>query len=1156
MILTLFFASGFSQKTEVVDREGESFIKGQLIAKIKEEHRATFFMQKFTETPIFQLLEKFDVTLIEAKFPRATRPRQLQNADGLPQVDLSKLYVIHYNKNISEKQAAKYFWMSGMFEYVEAQSVPSLLYTPNDPDIAGQYHLGLIQAFEAWDIQKGDTNVVIGITDTGIDTDHPELASRVKKNYNDPIDGVDNDNDGFVDNYFGWDTGSNDNDPEAWGSHGTKVMSSAAVNTDNGGQIAAVGFNTMVLPVKIANDNGFLVGAYDGIIYAADHGADIINCSWGGTGAFSQYHQDVVNYATNNKGALVVAAAGNSNATTYFYPASYDNVISVGGVTASDEKWVQSSTEGSQYNDKVDLVAPSHNIYGLRTNGSSGILGRGTSFAAPIVSGVAALVKAQYPDASPQKIAAILRATTDADIFDLPANQPYLGQMGTGRVNAFKALQEVNVPFITYHNHSVDDGFDQNLAAGDTVTMTVKLKNHLGTTNNVQVVLRPENNFAIVLDSVGTIASFPGGAVQEVSPTFKFVVTASASQNSLARFSILISDGTYDFNEAVAIQVNKDYVDINRNNLQVSFNNYGRIGYTFAGDGIGITYKNGSSLISDMGIMLGINETNVLSYEDYELLSFAPAEVNSVAELSGNNTVFTASGVLDDAWSMQPVGVLVGQTAYAWTSENNTDYVIYEFTIKNPTSDSLKDIYFGIFGDWAIGDKNNNVTAYDASRKMGYAFEPGGIYAGVKALRSNKVNYYGFNKTSEDEIDITDMFDDQEEFKSLSSGVTNAQKSGDVANVMSHGPYTVASNDSLVVAFALVAGDDLSNLRRNAQYAERMYEDLRGIKIGVNQLANLKCATDEGGLIDLSVSAGFPPYSIDWLNDTVLSGASVSGLAAGDYTVEVTDKYDVSKIMNLSISAPPLLDAELLSIQDVSCSYSKDGYVDFMVSGGSGGYYYNWGDPGIPSVQNPELGAGDYVLEISDWNGCKDSLVFSIKGPEVLNAFYGDVTHDTTNTCDGKVSIVASGGMKPYRYSWNEGPERIDNSFEGLCGGDYAVKVTDANGCEVVKDFTVLSNDEGEISTSTNQNIVKGFLFYPNPAKEYITAEFKAVSNEELQITVIDINGRVVQHIYDQNMGAENYVVAINTMPMRSGKYFLNIASNSGRSSFAFEVMN
>ena len=69
----------------------------------------------------------------------------------------------------------------------------------------------------------------------------------------------------------------------------------------------------MILPVKICNNSGYLVGAYEGIIYAADHGAHIINCSWGGKGSFNQYHQDVVNYATNNKGALVVAAAGNSN---------------------------------------------------------------------------------------------------------------------------------------------------------------------------------------------------------------------------------------------------------------------------------------------------------------------------------------------------------------------------------------------------------------------------------------------------------------------------------------------------------------------------------------------------------------------------------------------------------------------------------------------------------------------------------------------------------------------------------------------------------------------------------------------------------------------------------------------------------------------------
>ena len=294
----------------------------------------------------------------------------------------------------------------------------------------------------------------------------------------------------------------------------------------------------MILPIKIANDAGYLTGAYEGIVYAAEQGVDIINCSWGSVGTYSEYQQDIINYATNNKGALVVAAAGNSNATNYFYPASYDNVISVGGTNQTDEKW-SSTSDGSQYNDKVDLVAPAVDIVSIWKGGGSGFIGRGTSFAAPIVSGVAGLVKAEYPDASPQKIGAILKATTD-DIYSVPGNEIYEGKLGTGRVNAYNALQPVIKPYITYVDHQSDDGLDQNLAVGDTVSLTIDLKNHLGATENIAVILKSENSYTTVLDSLSLIRSLGSNEIKATETSFEFVVNASAGLNASAEFNILI----------------------------------------------------------------------------------------------------------------------------------------------------------------------------------------------------------------------------------------------------------------------------------------------------------------------------------------------------------------------------------------------------------------------------------------------------------------------------------------------------------------------------------------------------------------------------------------------------------------------------------------
>lgn len=1144
--------SVWAQQLEVVDRDGQKFIKGQVIAKIKEEFRSKFFMKDFSSSPLFNLINEFGVSSVDLKFPKASGQIAPFNEHGEKMVDLSRVYVIKYSTDLNEEYVAKRLYLTGMFEYVEHQIVPDLLYTPNDPKVGSQYHLDNIDVFRAWDTQQGDSTIVIGIVDTGIDSDHPENVGRIKHNYADPIDGIDNDGDGYVDNFTGWDTGSGDNDPEVFGHHGNQVTGCASINTDNGEHVAAAGFNSMILPVKIANEAGYLTGAYDGIIYAAEHGADIINCSWGGTGAYSQFQQDIINYATNNKGALVVAAAGNSNATNYFYPASYDNVISVGGTNQNDEKWSSGPGDGSQYNDKVDLVAPAVDIVSIWKGGGSGFIGRGTSFAAPIVSGVAALVKAEYPDASPQKIGAILKATTD-DIYSVPGNEVYEGKMGTGRVNAYNALQPVSTPFITYVSHKADDGFDQNLAAGDTVELTIDLKNHLGATENVAVILRSGNSYTTVLDSLSLIRSLGSDEIKTTETSFEFVVNASAGVNASAQFNIMITDGVHTFNDGFEIEVNRDYVDIITNNLDLSFNNYGRIGYTFSGSGMGVDYKNTGSLIKDMGVLLGVSAENVLSFEDYELLSFEPAVVNANNTLSVSDAQFTATGTLADDWSMKPIGVKIDQTAYAWSSENNEDYVIYEYKIRNPTGEDMNGVYLGVFSDWAIGSGDNNATGFDSGRDIGYAYEPGGVYAGVKALRSNKVNYYAFDKSGSDGINIGDGFDDAEEFQSMSSGITHTTVSGDVANIVSHGPYDVAAGDSVVVAFAIVAGESYSDMRRSAQYAEIMYEKMRGIKISVNSINNISCFEEDNGKIDLDITAGFPPFDISWFHDSSLVDNVADSLKAGDYNIQVVDKYGIKSSMNFSLTQPTELVADLISLENTTCAGIKDGDVSLDVSGGAGFYYYNWSDPTLPSIANPALGAGAYTLEVSDPNGCVDSISFEIESPDSIKIFEGSRYADSLNTCEGELTVIARGGVEPYLYSWNDGIDQTDNTFSGLCVGDYLLKVTDANGCEMTESFEIEAPEVVE-STNTSAEIVKEFIFYPNPANEYLIAEFKANSSVEMDITVLDVNGRLIQRLFADQVDLDSYKILINTTTLKIGNYFLNITSREGNSSYQFEV--
>lgn len=342
-----------------------------------------------------------------------------------------------------------------------------------------QWNLDLVQAQEAWALSQGDTNVVIAIVDDGVQWTHPDLLPNLAYNRADPIDGIDNDGNGYVDDFRGWDfAGASrlnfvpDNDPQPadsaryatfeliagnpsfrWGRdyqyyHGTVVAGYAAAATDNSVGGASTGWRCRFLPIKVAPDtarlDSFLFAPlyfpYEGVAYAAERGADIINCSFGGTDS-SQAEHDVVKYATA-LGSLVVAAAGNSNSDTAFYPAAYPEVLSVASSDTADRK-----TPNSTYHATVDVTAPGRGPvvlpypWGVYTMGWISGIGWATSWASAQAAAVAALTKAHVPTLTNAELHARLTAT--ADPIDA-LNPAFAGRLGAGRVNAHRAL--VGVP--------------------------------------------------------------------------------------------------------------------------------------------------------------------------------------------------------------------------------------------------------------------------------------------------------------------------------------------------------------------------------------------------------------------------------------------------------------------------------------------------------------------------------------------------------------------------------------------------------------------------------------------------------------------------------------------------------------------------------------
>jgi subtilisin family serine protease len=310
--------------------------------------------------------------------------------------------------------------------YAEPDYVLHALKTPNDPFYAGkQWNLRKIGAEAAWDITTGSSAVTIAILDSGVDLNHPDLAAKI---------------------VAGYDAVSDDDVPQDGNGHGTHVAGIAAAISDNAVGIAGVAWGALIMPVQILNSIGMgTTGtAIEGITWAADHGAQVINLSVGGTSPSSSL-QDAVNYA-HDRGVLLIAGAGNlydsTNATTY--PAACDNVVAVGATGHLDEHASYSNTGAY-----LDLTAPGGNATSnsdpdpdhwifstYRHWGGSTYAGMtGTSQAAPHVAGLAALMLSVNAGLGNEQLTDLLQSTS-VDLGSPGWDQVF----GHGRIDAEAAV--------------------------------------------------------------------------------------------------------------------------------------------------------------------------------------------------------------------------------------------------------------------------------------------------------------------------------------------------------------------------------------------------------------------------------------------------------------------------------------------------------------------------------------------------------------------------------------------------------------------------------------------------------------------------------------------------------------------------------------------
>jgi hypothetical protein len=323
---------------------------------------------------------------------------------------------------------------------------------PNDPLFADQYAHQLAQMPEAWDITTGSPKVVVAVIGTGVDVNHPDLKGNIWVNPGEiPGNGKDDDGNGYVDDVRGWDFGDGDADVYPSGSsdyagHETMVSGVIAAVGNNGIGSCGVTWSCKIMALRVS-DNFTSAEVAAAVRYAADNGARIVNMSFGSDDLGPEGDpvvKEAMDYAFG-KGVLLVAAAGNDDTDRPKYPAAYYDVLAVAATDGEDmrARWLN-GTAGSSFGLWVDLAAPGTDM-ATCTLGGKYTAGDGTSFSSPYVAGVAALLLSQRPSLTPMEIRAVLENTSDP--IDYSSMDPNLGYLGTGRVNAYKALLGVDTRY-------------------------------------------------------------------------------------------------------------------------------------------------------------------------------------------------------------------------------------------------------------------------------------------------------------------------------------------------------------------------------------------------------------------------------------------------------------------------------------------------------------------------------------------------------------------------------------------------------------------------------------------------------------------------------------------------------------------------------------
>lgn len=876
-----------------------------LIAPPAPEYKITGYE---TLLPADSRASNLNSIVAQKKYPNPAKLAAVLRAEE----PLSRTYVVAYDGALDPAEFSKLILkdLYRYVEYAEPYYVYDRLGTPNDPLIDRQKMLGTIKAFNAWDIAPGSPNVVIGISDSGVDQDHEDIASSLAVNAAEtPNDNQDNDDNGYVDDYSGYnfcweEDGKNPNMTRSESDdHGMLVAGIAAATQNNGKGIAGVAGACRIFPLKVVpDDETDIVYGYQSIIYAASRGFKVLNCSWGSPKEFSLLDQEIIDYALANDLAIV-AASGNvssNGATKYstFFPAGYYGVLGVGEVNQNDVV-----VSGTTISAPARIMAPGGGNWGTAPEGMYEATTPGTSFAAPVVSGALAVVRSKFPDLSALQAMELLRQTGD-DISFINQGDPDSALIPK-RVNLLNAVtanpfsKPAILPFaFRYYDEAgvKTDRFDVD----QTAKLEIDVRNFLGSAGNLtcklSVAYDPANSIKILQETaeLPPLQTNEAGAIS----SFVFKIIRRYEAPIIFRVDITGDDGYHDFFKFDFIPT-KDYSTFENEALVFSLSDVGEFGFSALGlsaHGSGFTLKgHGNAIYETSGLMASANDAKVVATLNEDFFSIKPF-------LPPNRNI----GIVDDTRANEEnfIGLRISQEVFL--PSGDTSYTKIRLKVKNMSGTTLNNPAVGYFMDWDIGvdtDSNrislnngmipaekqgvNSAVMIAESTIPGEAFYAVGVYSGENDARAQAAALtYSYIET----------FENQEMIAALNSGTTMQHDGVDdmsmVAGMRFNGEFPdEAERVCEVCVAAAETREELTALMRNCMNkALSAREEISILKMKAFPQPARSSVTFElpseaapGG--EIRIYDAFGALALKGVASTQAVRVDLSGLAQGAYYV-------------------------------------------------------------------------------------------------------------------------------------------------------------------------------------------------------------------------------------------------------------------------------